>query len=147
MIKKDTIARIGSDAALRYMAEATKDPKFIEDILKGVLKQELDKGTCFEMKALFDSKGDIMKEIDSELINQAMEYTKDPEQFRIIANNIELHMWLFEKKWMLAFLEKEFPDHYNIILTDSNSDSFKEWIGDQIKIVSDKLLQEFKKIK
>ena len=138
---------IGADTMLRYAATATKDPKFIEDMLKGILDTEFKKGTCFDMKANFDKNENMINQIDIALINQAKEFTKDQEQFTIIAENIENHMWRFDTKWLMAHLEKKHPDYYMIIKTDSDPEKFESWITQQIQNVSGLISEELQKNK
>ena len=141
------LKKIGADFALRYAAQATKDPKFIEDMLKGVLDTEFKKGTCFDMKEFFDKNENMIKQIDIELINQAKEYTDDQEQFTIIAKNIENHMWRFDTKWLMEYLEENHSDYFNIIQTDADPLKFKNWITQQIQNISGLISEELQKNK
>ena len=138
---------IGADMMLRYAATATKDPKFIEDMLKSILDTEFKKGTFFDMKANFDNNENMINQIDIDLINQAKAFTKDQEQFTIIAENIENHMWRFDTKWLMEFLEKKHPDYYLIIKTDSDPEGFEAWITQQIQNVSGMISEELQKNK
>lgn len=149
MMKPDLnyFKKLAADVGLRYAATASKDPKFIEDMLKGVLDTEMQKGTCFEMKEFFDNNEDMIKQIDIELINQAKDLTQDQEQFSILAENIENHMWRFDKEWLMKYLEEKHPDFFMIIKTDSEPKKFEEWITQQIQNVSSLIRQELGKNK
>ena len=143
----DWLKKLTADAGLRYAATASKDPKFIEDMLRGVLDTELKKGTCFDMKEFFDKNENIIKQIDIELINQAKDLTQDHEQFKILAKNIENHMWRFDNKWLMKYLEEKHPDFFMIIKTDAEPKKFEEWITNQIQNVSTLIMQELGKNK
>lgn len=145
--KWNFLKKMGADAIVRWAASATKDPKFIEDMLKGVLDTEMQKGTCFDMKDFFDRNENMITQIDIELINQAKDLTEDQKQFDIIAQNIEHHIHRFNKEWLMKYLEERHIDFYNIIQTDPNPEKFENWITEQIQNVSKLIREELQKNK